>query len=386
MNHALTPSLFTLAALITQRLDPQTISPQEWPELVDLAIEHGVAPVLSLTAVRAGVRKNDHPAWVRLAEISRETALRYIVQDRAQSEVNQALDRANIPTIWLKGAALARLVYPKPELRPMIDLDILVPCEDYDRAVGVLKALGYSENEFSEKLLIDKWERKLSHHYQLIGGMANMVRLELHFQFSKNILLMEEQLGWFWDQTQALDHDTYRVLKPEAHLLYLCAHATLQHGEGQLRLLRYLDLHLLILNTPLDWSLVVEQAVRFKWTYAVERALTLTAQFFGTPIPDAVIRDLQDRRPSGEDVLNVVILQEESADWFRAKPLFEQLSTRDRLAVIRTVLLPPPTYMRSRYDVEPGKRLLPYYLHRWGYQLRTIWQWTIRPRLWPFGK
>ena len=64
------------------------------------------------------------------------------------------------------------------------------------------------------------------------------------------------------------------VLRPEANLLYLCAHTALQHGLSQFVLTRYLDLHLLITQSKMDWDLVIEKAAALEWAYAVEKVLS----------------------------------------------------------------------------------------------------------------
>ena len=90
------------------------------------------------------------------------------------------------------------------------------------------------------------------------------------------------------------------MLQPEAHLLYLCAHDLLHHGEKFTNLRQYLDLHLLITKETLDWDVITEQAAVLRWTYAVERALTLTSELYNTPVPAPVIphlRALRRRKP-----------------------------------------------------------------------------------------
>jgi hypothetical protein len=58
--------------------------------------------------------------------------------------VLDALEAAGIAALILKGAALAHLVYPFPFLRPMRDLDLLVPADHADRAWRRLLASGFS--------------------------------------------------------------------------------------------------------------------------------------------------------------------------------------------------------------------------------------------------
>ena len=71
----------------------------------------------------------------------RSTALRGSAtssSSRGRLPALQSLAGAGIPTLLLKGAALAVASYPDPGSRTMEDVDILVPLEDADRALDAL--------------------------------------------------------------------------------------------------------------------------------------------------------------------------------------------------------------------------------------------------------
>jgi len=55
------------------------------------------------------------------------------------------LHEAAIDTVLLKGVALALTVYPAPELRPMVDVDLLVPTARALDAIAALVAAGWTE-------------------------------------------------------------------------------------------------------------------------------------------------------------------------------------------------------------------------------------------------
>lgn len=56
------------------------------------------------------------------------------------------LQQNGIRVTVLKGAHLAALIYPHIGLRPMADMDLLVPKEDLAKADTVLCGLGYTTN------------------------------------------------------------------------------------------------------------------------------------------------------------------------------------------------------------------------------------------------
>ncbi len=62
-----------------------------------------------------------------------------------------ALDRDGVPFLALKGAALGLAVYPDPGLRPMTDIDLLVPADRLDPALDALARSGFTTPPDEEK-------------------------------------------------------------------------------------------------------------------------------------------------------------------------------------------------------------------------------------------
>ena len=384
-----TSGLLTLGALVAQTGDPGDVSAGDGPAIVPLALAHGLGPMLLWTARQAGIDPHDHPALAPLVEATHQTAMASVLLERAQRDVDVALRAAGIPALWLKGAALAHTVYPEPTLRPMVDLDVLVPYEQRERALEVVQGLGYdfySLHGIRTRSSGDELARKLSaHHYHLRGGVSNAVILELHSRLlgSDDRLLSLAQLDWFWAHTETIragEGWAFDTLTPEAHLLYGCAHAILQHGEAQLYLLRFFDLHQIITRAALDWPLIVDQAVALGWTLAVERALRRCMAFFATPVPAEVLEALVARRPAHEHSARVIRLQGPGHRWERLRDKLGQLSPRERAQYVFSVLLPSPSYMRQRYPIRPGWPTWPYYFYRWWDQGRDV-AWATWKRL-----
>ena len=64
-------------------------------------------------------------------------------QADALDEIVGAIDAAGVEHVLLKGAVLAHVLYPRPDLRPMCDLDILVAPADTGRTLAIVKQLGF---------------------------------------------------------------------------------------------------------------------------------------------------------------------------------------------------------------------------------------------------
>lgn len=114
---------------------------QEWSEITMAADRHGLAPLVWQHARASGVDLSS--ARQSLGAV----VLRHRDLGRAQAdglgEIVDALDRAGIDHLLLKGAILAHVLYPRSDLRPMSDLDILVRPADARHALEVTGRLGF---------------------------------------------------------------------------------------------------------------------------------------------------------------------------------------------------------------------------------------------------
>lgn len=365
--------LALLAGLLSGHVSPLALSSAQWPPLVELAQGQGVAAVLlwRLAGHDALLPPDAHAALKRDA---RAIQARALVLDAAVHQIHGALHDAGIPAIWLKGAALARTIYPDPTLRPMIDLDVLVEADE--PALTVLKTLGYTHHTppitdayhlYESEVLAA--EREIGHHHVLTGGLMDSVQVELHYQLLvSDDFLDADHMTWFWQQTvacDAADQPPLLLFRPEAHLLYLCVHALLHEIKSDFRLIRYLDLHWLILHAPLDWAVVVTQAERFGWIGAVEQSLRRTHTLFGTPVPDAVWIALRDQRPGGETLRRFYAFYEKRTVLETTLLELRGLAPPDRLRLVGTLLLPPRAFMRRRYPLAAHVPVALMYPYRW---------------------
>ncbi|NDJ74628.1 MAG: nucleotidyltransferase family protein [Chloroflexi bacterium] len=375
--------LTMLGGLVAQQQPPQDISTDLQRSIVECSLQHGLGPMLywSLKQHSYDVQS---PELLPLVQATHRAAMKYALHEKARSEINAALHDAEIPALWLKGAVLAETIYPEPTLRPMSDLDVLVPYEQRERALEVVQGLGYdfyTRNALKPRRTDDELIAKLSHHYHLKGGTTNSVVLELHFRLVtyRDEMFSLEQLQWFWAQQQTLHLDegaALITLTPDAHLIYLCAHALLQHGEANLYLLRLFDLHQIITQTALNWDMIVEQTVTLGWTSAVGRALQLSMVYFTTPIPDGLLDLLVNRRPAHEDNSRVTRLTGAGNRWERTRANLDAMSLREKSAYLYLLAVPTRSYMRQRYNIRPGWPTWPYYLYRWFDQSLDILQST----------
>lgn len=380
--------LHALGALVAGNLTPDAIPADQWPAITALALQHGLAPMLHWTLKHAGADIEGNPVWQPLVRARYQTGIDWALKERAQLEIDAALRSAGIPAIWLKGSVLARTVYPEPSLRPMTDLDVLVPYQQRETALEIVREVGYDfyikDEGIRELNSILLSSSPIAHHYCLRGGIGNAVKVELHFRaVGPEEVLPLETLQWFMAHQQSIaltNGVSLQTLSPEAHLVYLAAHAVLQHGEEHPRLLRYFDLHRSITQSPPDWSTVLDLAVAMEWTLILERALLHTAEYFATPVPREVFEALVNRRPAQENTRLVTHRQGFVYHWKRVRKKFVYLPLSEQLRLAFRIVFPTRAFMRRRFAIPAGKLVWPYYVVRWHNRGR-IWARAIWARL-----
>ncbi|MBN2004558.1 MAG: nucleotidyltransferase family protein [Anaerolineae bacterium] len=146
---------------------------RDWSPAPTWAEEQGMAPLLC-RALKAAGFEPPRDVWRLLQAL----ALRHRLASRARTqvlrEVAAAFATAGIPARFVKGAALAYLVYPGPELRPMRDVDLLVAPDDALRAQSLLGELGFQAPLPSGALP----DRHLREGFRFVDGFR--VTLEVH--------------------------------------------------------------------------------------------------------------------------------------------------------------------------------------------------------------
>src|SRR4051812_32497256 len=114
--------------------------------LAEEAEHHGIAPLIA-PAIEALSRKrpdlvDDAVHWTFVALTSRHRAAA-AAREQCIEALLEAFDTAGIRPFLLKGGGLARRIY-SPELRPMLDIDVLIEPQHTERAIAIARSLGYT--------------------------------------------------------------------------------------------------------------------------------------------------------------------------------------------------------------------------------------------------
>jgi hypothetical protein len=263
-------------------------------------------PLLSANLDRLGVRDD---ASGRLRGYRRRTWYVNQVRMRELETVLDAFARAGITTVILKGAALSRAFYADPSLRPMSDLDVLVPRRDALRAIGWLLGRGWTaaDGRVARRLAIffrtdgasaaEAEARVLQR--EGIGFVQGAIDLDLHWR-------VLHHRGWpgadeaFWEGAvpATVGAARTRMLNATDSLLHVCEHGS---RWNQVPPIRWIADAVTILGAgeaAVDWDRLVRRARELQVASTLAAMLGYLREAFEAPVPAACLAALRAVRPT----------------------------------------------------------------------------------------
>ncbi len=372
------PAWDLLRRLLALAWDPDAIAPAEaipWPEVLDLARSQGVTPLLRHAARQFG---REIPAAVS-AELDgayfavvRDNTLRF----EALGAILAPLNDRDIPVLVLKGAALCETVYENIALRPMGDVDLLIPIDQVPVCQQILLEQGFASTEVE---MAPGSQAEFRNQQAFVRPEPRPLMIEIHWHVVDVPYYMHKiPVEWFWERASERILHGHRVhtLYPEAEVPYLMAHLVLHHRFHGLRW--FVDLAWLIHRQPLNWKAIVDTAADQELLLVLREAVERLADLWPSlPLQEAR-QLLQERTPSPTERRLFRLLTAEPRT-----PLLDFYTDLlclpgwgDRLRFLGLNLFPQPEYMVQRYDIHRSISLPYWYLYRlgdgFGKALRTI--------------
>ncbi len=278
--------------------NPATWNDQEWEAAVWVVYWQNSLPWLAERIREEGI-KPPTTVYQQIAEIEKESRERTRRMLDNVIELGDALDKAGIQFIPLKGAALAPLYYPDPLVRPMGDIDLLVCEKDIGRGVEVMRRLGYrfySRSAEDEVYLRGKQK-------PMIWAADNVHPVEMHYTLREEYAGLGYDLaGQVWRSAQLRPSWQARelLLPDDATLLHhVCAHATSDWMIQRGRLMQIDDIRKICARMSSDsWQEFIEQIEPFGARF-VYPTLVFTAKYSKLPLPENVMDALKIHCPPG---------------------------------------------------------------------------------------
>jgi hypothetical protein len=347
----------------------RAIAALDWDATATRAEHERLAPIL-YAALRGGSAPAPVLARLRAAWMAAERE--HLAAGPQLRDLVTGFERADIQTILLKGPRLAADYYSDPALRPFTDLDLLVRRRDRERAIAVLTALGYAHGSPGRSLA---YELEHAPAAYFVTPGASRLPVDLHWECvahpggRRSTELAAEEI---W--SRVLPSPSWgaaaHTLAPEDLLIYLAAHFAIHHSLAGA--LWQLDLALVLAhhNATLDWDAVVARSRRWGAAGAVYFALRTVGDALGVMAPTPVLSRL---RPGGLRVALIERLQRGGGERLVSLEYVVGAALLDRpvdmVRMLASGLVPPPGWLRSRYDCRSVARA---YLTHYGRVARIV--------------
>lgn len=351
------------------------IPPEVWQTLLVEARRHGVAPLV-YRQLKNGPYNPPAETLEALHQTCLFTAARNLLLYHELTTVLPLLSQQGTPVIALKGLHLIELIYQDISLRPMSDMDLLVPLAHLQTSYDILQGAGYKAPDFTNV------RRELKRHHHLAPLFkANSAIIELHWNLISPNSHQNIDLGSLWQRAQPANLagvDT-QVLCPEDLLLHLALHFNNHNFRLKLRHLYDLVAALGHYQAQLDWDSLKTRSRQWGAGRSLFLALYLAKDLLNAPLPSGLLDELQ---PPG-----FTAHMAEQARQRLTHPAVDELHpdlvqlwggqpVPQKLKLAWRALFPPLDYMREKYRIAIGQaapsalRIYPYYLLRLGQLLR----------------
>jgi hypothetical protein len=284
--------------LLRAALDDPARAAKAWEELAPRFDLHDVTwsqyrilPLVARNLAGTGVVLPDPARW---RGIRTRTWSENQLALTTAGTVLATLATAGIDTMVLKGVALlAGGYYDDAGLRPMRDIDLMVPA--FDRAVAVLAAQGWTrEPQDVPSLHADRFVHTSGRDVDLHWEMSPDLLYRRHPERSWDDMWAAAVLGTVGGSPTRL---------PDAAdlLLHVCAHGAQYRARVTFQWVA--DAAMVVRAGSVDWARLVDQAARRRATLAASETLRYLSERMGVAVPAATLAELSRYPATSRDRL-----------------------------------------------------------------------------------
>ena len=356
--------------------DMKHLGEADWAKIQKMIVEHRLGPMMHW---RLTHDCQDVPAPQGLRDVCakrfKASTMRSLMLQRELRQIHQILESAGIRYVALKGAWLAFHAYPQSGLRPLRDLDILVPENDALRAYQSLLDGGckqFAQGNANLESVI-----KLDRHLPPIQSPLGQVKIELHFRLSdlnssgkKGFAQFADE--WFWQRIkqESLSKTSISYLSPAEQLLHLIVHAVYDHQFTNGPLL-ISDLGYLLQTCSIEWDHFWSLAEHSGYKQGAILALKLLERYWGErniEWPKVTTYTEQSFQHVLDNAKELILRDVASC---AAINRGNRLKSKDNLwqqvtYFFREALFPPRTMISARYPVSSDSlKVYAWYPIRW---------------------
>ena len=260
-------------------------------DLVETDLDHGSFRLLSLVYKNLIAHRIHDPEMPRLKGIYRywwcsNQRLLYHA-----AEIIRSLEQAGVSTMVLKGAATSTLYYRDMGVRPMGDIDLLVPVDQAGAAVDHLQSLGWRP---ARPRVAD-----LIRYQHSVTMVKEREAVDVHWHVFRECIQGDTSAG-FWSRSVPLEvlDTTTRALGPADALFHTVVHGMRWNEEPTMRWIA--DAMVIMRSNPeaIDWEALRQEAHERRLLLRLMRGLDYLRLKFDAPIPDRVLARMRATRVS----------------------------------------------------------------------------------------
>ena len=263
---------------------------QKWRNHVNLDdIDPASYRLLPLVYHNLQTLQVDDPLMVRLKGVYRHTWYKNQMLLRHAEQLISRLYEANIPAMFLKGAAMSVAYYPNNGTRFMSDVDIMVPPQLFMRTADIMFAQNWQLELFPKEMLYWYYQHQFTHAFAF---QKDRFEIDLHYRLLP-FVPQDEMAYWETAVSQAWRGQTIHLLNPTDQLFHTCCHG-LRWGYGYLSWIPDALFILKNREVSIDWDYLVQHARQTRLILYMRNALACLAGQFQASIPVGVLQALNE--------------------------------------------------------------------------------------------
>ena len=228
--------------------------------------KHGISAMLYYGAVNCGIEQSS-PAMQEMFMYTCKSVFKGERQIYEIKRIFKAFDKEKIEYMPLKGIGLRNL-YPKPEMRPMSDADILIKLSAYEKIQTVMLNLGFKDGGITDHEI--KWHNP-SLYVELHSRLIPSYNRDYYAYFGD---------GW---QLATVCDGTRYSMTAEDQMVYLFTHFAKHYREAGIGIKHIVDIWVYRKNNPdLDEKYIKTELEKLQlYDFYVNSIATLSVWFNG---------------------------------------------------------------------------------------------------------
>ena len=260
---------------------------EKWKAAVNIEeVDYPSFRLLPMLYQNLRINNIDDPLMLQLKGIYRYTWCQNQVNFTNMAKLLQSFNQAEIETLMLKGAALVVKYYQNHGVRPMNDLDFLVPCNKITTAIQLLKKLDYRAKNT---------QHLTENYFKYVHGAAfqnrkgNRIDLHAHVLHSA---CQDDADSHFWQEAVNINLagvDTL-ALNPTHQLFHICIHGAADSLTWVTDAVTIINAH----ADSIDWDEMLKIAIQVRMTLKLKDNIEYLQLTFDIQIPNNFIQTLEE--------------------------------------------------------------------------------------------